>query len=174
MVVTAKDGGGYDIAHAPEPVIDPTWMADRDGELGLAVTGPPAAGRTPHVGPKDWDGAEALAEPTYRQAASCPMVHLTGRASSSCCGRSPGGSNARRCLPSCGKPSFFKVSSSANAVSVGFIGRVSRIARVHQEGLVEKVRPGGPRAHYEKRVLLGLSVEDQHIVRNQLLNHLGE
>ncbi|MGK4541240.1 phage virion morphogenesis protein [Xanthomonas hortorum] len=45
---------------------------------------------------------------------------------------------------------------------------------MHQEGLVEKVRPGGPRAHYEKRVLLGLSVEDQHIVRNQLLNHLGE
>ncbi|MBB5882967.1 hypothetical protein GGR60_002882 [Xanthomonas arboricola] len=26
VVVTAKDGGGYDIAHAPEPVIDP-WMS---------------------------------------------------------------------------------------------------------------------------------------------------
>ncbi|MEQ8081937.1 phage tail protein, partial [Xanthomonas hortorum] len=26
VVVTAKDGGGYDITHAPEPVIDPTWM----------------------------------------------------------------------------------------------------------------------------------------------------
>ncbi|WP_031421381.1 phage tail protein [Xanthomonas euvesicatoria] len=27
VVVTAKDGGGYDIIHAPEPVIDPTWMS---------------------------------------------------------------------------------------------------------------------------------------------------
>ncbi|WP_425509281.1 hypothetical protein [Xanthomonas hortorum] len=35
------------------------------------------------------------------------------------------------------------------------MGRVSRIARVHQEGLVEKVRPGGPRAHYEKTRVAG-------------------
>ena len=27
VVVTAKDGGGYDITHAPEPQIDPTWMS---------------------------------------------------------------------------------------------------------------------------------------------------
>ncbi|MGW8339892.1 phage tail protein [Xanthomonas axonopodis pv. khayae] len=27
VVVTAKDGGGYDITHAPEPAIDPTWMS---------------------------------------------------------------------------------------------------------------------------------------------------
>ncbi|CAD0313925.1 phage virion morphogenesis protein [Xanthomonas hortorum] len=69
---------------------------------------------------------------------------------------------------------FFKVSASPNAVSVGFVGRVSRIARVHQEGLAERVRPGGPRARYEERVLLGLSAEDRRIVRNQLLNHFGE
>ncbi|ATS38054.1 MULTISPECIES: phage virion morphogenesis protein [Xanthomonas] len=69
---------------------------------------------------------------------------------------------------------YFKVSASPNAVSVGFVGRVSRIARVHQEGLTEQVRPGGPRARYEKRVLIGLSVEDRQIVRDQLLNHLGE
>ncbi|CAE6755003.1 hypothetical protein CFBP6600_17550 [Xanthomonas arboricola pv. corylina] len=69
---------------------------------------------------------------------------------------------------------FLKLSASPNAVSVGFIGRVSRIARVHQDGLVERVRPGGPKAYYEKRTLLGLSVEDRHIVLNQLLNHLDE
>ncbi|OAX88932.1 phage virion morphogenesis protein [Xanthomonas nasturtii] len=69
---------------------------------------------------------------------------------------------------------YFKVSASPNAVSVGFVGRVSRIARTHQEGLTEQVRPGGPRARYEKRVLLGLSAEDRQIVRDQLLNHLGE
>ncbi|OOW70661.1 phage tail protein [Xanthomonas axonopodis pv. martyniicola] len=27
VVVTVTDGGGYDMAHAPEPVIDPTWMS---------------------------------------------------------------------------------------------------------------------------------------------------
>ncbi|NHF66657.1 phage virion morphogenesis protein [Xanthomonas hortorum] len=68
---------------------------------------------------------------------------------------------------------FFKVSASPNAVSVGFVGRVSRIAHVHQYGLSEQVRSGGPRAHYKKRVLLGLSIEDRNIIGNQLLNHLG-
>ncbi|WOB47901.1 phage virion morphogenesis protein [Xanthomonas hydrangeae] len=67
---------------------------------------------------------------------------------------------------------YFKVSASPNAVSVGFVGRVSRIARVHQEGLAEQVRPGGPTARYEKRVLLGLSAKDKELVRQQLLSHL--
>ncbi|MCF5930898.1 phage virion morphogenesis protein, partial [Xanthomonas perforans] len=49
----------------------------------------------------------------------------------------------------------FKISASPNVVSVGFLGRVSRIARVHQEGLAEKIRPDGPKVSYEKRTLLG-------------------
>ncbi|PPU69517.1 phage virion morphogenesis protein [Xanthomonas pisi] len=69
---------------------------------------------------------------------------------------------------------YFKVSATPNAVSVVFVGRVSRIARVHQEGLTDQVRPGGPKARYEKRVLLGLSAGDRQIVLDQLLNHLGE
>ncbi|MGW8277003.1 phage virion morphogenesis protein [Xanthomonas axonopodis] len=68
---------------------------------------------------------------------------------------------------------YFKVSASPNQVSVGFMGRVSRIARVHQEGLSESVRPGGPSARYERRVLLGLTEQDRHLIRGQLLNHLG-
>ncbi|MCC4603965.1 phage virion morphogenesis protein [Xanthomonas campestris pv. parthenii] len=67
---------------------------------------------------------------------------------------------------------FLKVSASPNEVSVGFMGRVSRIARVHQDGLSERVRPRGPRAHYERRVLLGLTEPDRYLIRNQLLNHL--
>ncbi len=27
VVVTAKAGGGYEMTHAPEPQIDPTWMS---------------------------------------------------------------------------------------------------------------------------------------------------
>ncbi|WP_372356754.1 phage virion morphogenesis protein [Xanthomonas sp. NCPPB 3443] len=68
---------------------------------------------------------------------------------------------------------YFKVSASPNQVSVGFVGRVSRIARVHQDGLTERVRPGGPITRYEKRMLLGFSVEDRQFVREQLLSHLA-
>ncbi|MGY4888943.1 UNVERIFIED_CONTAM: phage virion morphogenesis protein [Xanthomonas axonopodis] len=68
---------------------------------------------------------------------------------------------------------YFKVSASPNQVSVGFVGRVARIARVHQDGLTDSVRPGGPMARYEKRMLLGFSVEDRQIFRGQLLSHLA-
>lgn len=40
---------------------------------------------------------------------------------------------------------YFKVSARPNAVSMGFVGRLARIARVHQEGLAEKAWPDGPR-----------------------------
>lgn len=57
----------------------------------------------------------------------------------------------------------FKISASPNVVSVGFLGRVSRIARVHQEGLAEKIRPDGPKVSYEKRTLLGLAEVIMHL-----------
>ncbi|MEN9195973.1 phage virion morphogenesis protein [Xanthomonas perforans] len=68
---------------------------------------------------------------------------------------------------------FLKVSASPNEVSVGFVGRVSRIARVHQDGSTEQVRPGGPRARYERRMLLGFSEQDRQLIHDQLLSHLG-
>nr|WP_043907515.1 phage virion morphogenesis protein [Xanthomonas hortorum] len=69
---------------------------------------------------------------------------------------------------------YFKVSASPNQVSVGFVGRVSRIARVHQDGLTEQVRPGGPRASYEKRMLLGFTKEDRHITENIILGNFRD
>ncbi|CAD7734469.1 hypothetical protein LMG31886_38910 [Xanthomonas hydrangeae] len=68
---------------------------------------------------------------------------------------------------------FLKVSASPNEVSVGFIGRVSRIARVHQEGQEGRVRPGGPRALYAKRVILGLTTEERNAICNSLGLHLA-
>lgn len=68
---------------------------------------------------------------------------------------------------------FFKVSASPNAVSVGFVGRVSRIARVHQEGLTERVRLNGPRSLYEKRVLLGFTVQERTLINSLLTQHLA-
>ncbi|KEZ98901.1 hypothetical protein A11M_0103730 [Xanthomonas vasicola pv. vasculorum NCPPB 895] len=66
----------------------------------------------------------------------------------------------------------FKVSASPNAVSVGFVGRASRIARVHQEGLTERTRPGGPMARYERRVLLGFSSRDRKNLFDLVIKYL--
>jgi phage virion morphogenesis protein len=60
-----------------------------------------------------------------------------------------------------------------NQLSVGFFGRVARIARVHQEGLTDKVAKKGPAYHYPARPLLGFSTADQELIRDLLLHHLG-
>ncbi|WP_115528355.1 MULTISPECIES: phage virion morphogenesis protein [Xanthomonas] len=67
---------------------------------------------------------------------------------------------------------YFKVSASPNQVSVGFVGRVSRIARVHQEGLSDRVRADGPRARYKKRVLLGFTAEEILCTRDNILRYI--
>lgn len=58
-------------------------------------------------------------------------------------------------------------------VVVGFFGRVARIAQVHQEGLVDAVRPGGPRVRYEARPLLGFTNDDRRQIAELLLDHLS-
>ncbi|MCS3807767.1 phage virion morphogenesis protein [Xanthomonas sp. 4461] len=68
---------------------------------------------------------------------------------------------------------YFKVSASPDQVSMGFMGCVSRIGRVHQEGRTEQVRPGGPRARYGARVLLGFSQDHRQLVQDLLLNQLS-
>lgn len=66
----------------------------------------------------------------------------------------------------------FNVSASPNAVSVGFVGRVSRIARIHQYGLTDAVRPNGPRAAYKQRILLGLNETDRLAIRDSIMSQL--
>ncbi|CEH52911.1 Phage virion morphogenesis protein (fragment) [Xanthomonas citri pv. citri] len=58
-------------------------------------------------------------------------------------------------------------------MSVGFVGRVSRIAHVHQDGATDRARPGGPMARYEKRVLLGLTANDRRLINDRVLSHFG-
>ncbi|MFB8916719.1 phage virion morphogenesis protein, partial [Xanthomonas arboricola] len=67
---------------------------------------------------------------------------------------------------------YFKVSASPNQVSVGFVGRVARIARVHQEGLTDRTRPSGPKARYEQRVLLGFSSRDRKNIFDLVTEYL--
>lgn len=66
--------------------------------------------------------------------------------------------------------SFLKVQVEGNAISVGFTGRVARIARVHQYGLKERPEKGVADISYEKRELLGFTAADLGLIRDSLLN----
>jgi phage virion morphogenesis protein len=67
---------------------------------------------------------------------------------------------------------YVKASGSANAASVGFAGRISRLARVHQYGLRDRPAPGAKDVPYAQRQLLGLSAAEREFVRDQVLQHL--
>lgn len=60
----------------------------------------------------------------------------------------------------------------ANQLSVGFYGRIARIARVHQKGLKDKVSRNGVEYQYPERQLLGFSSSDHVLIRESLLRHL--
>lgn len=70
------------------------------------------------------------------------------------------------------KAAHLKVEASEHAVAVGFVGRVARIARVHQEGLNDRVSPRGPTVRYERRELLGFADADRRVIRDLLIEHL--
>lgn len=64
---------------------------------------------------------------------------------------------------------YLKASGDGRAVTVGFVGRIAKIARVHQYGLRDRVAPRGPKASYEQRRLLGLTSDDLDLIKNILL-----
>lgn len=68
--------------------------------------------------------------------------------------------------------SFLKVQGDGNAISVGFTGRIARIAMVHQYGLKDRAERGAPDTKYEQRELLGLTEDDLELIRDFLLTHL--
>ncbi|MNK96566.1 Phage virion morphogenesis family protein [compost metagenome] len=68
--------------------------------------------------------------------------------------------------------SFLKVRGDGNAISVGYVGRIARIARVHQFGLKDRAELGAPSVNYEQREILGLSEADIDLIRDELLVHL--
>lgn len=67
---------------------------------------------------------------------------------------------------------YLKVRGDSNAVTVGFTGRIARIARVHQFGLKDRAERGAPDVRYEQRELLGLTEADLDSIRDELLNNL--
>ncbi|PRC90874.1 phage virion morphogenesis protein [Solimicrobium silvestre] len=66
-----------------------------------------------------------------------------------------------------------KTRQDAQQLTVGFYGRVARIARVHQEGLKDKVAKNGVDYQYPERQLLGFSPGDHTLIKESLLLHLN-
>lgn len=68
---------------------------------------------------------------------------------------------------------FLRAKATSAEAVIAITGRSGRIARVHQEGLRDQVRPGGPSIIYPRRELLGLTDADRENVCNTLLDHLA-
>lgn len=68
--------------------------------------------------------------------------------------------------------SYLKVRSDSNGISIGFTGRIARIARIHQYGLKDRAERGAVDVRYEERKLLGFSGAEFELIRNYLSNHL--
>ncbi|WLI08331.1 phage virion morphogenesis protein [Pseudomonas sp. FP597] len=67
---------------------------------------------------------------------------------------------------------YMKARGNSNAVTVGFTGRIARIARVHQYGLKDRAERGAPDVRYEQREVLGFTEIDLELIKDRLLDHL--
>ncbi len=65
-----------------------------------------------------------------------------------------------------------KAGGNSDEVWVGFAGRASRIASIHQAGLSDAPAPGQPKVRYARRVLLGLTETEHRRVLDLILDHL--
>lgn len=66
-----------------------------------------------------------------------------------------------------------KLLSTADAIAIGFVGRVARIAQVHQEGLKDRAERGAPSVVYPKRELLGFTDHDLKLIEDSFLKHIN-
>lgn len=72
------------------------------------------------------------------------------------------------------KVTFLKAKGDARAITVGFTGRVARIAGVHQYGLKDRAERGAPEVRYEKREVLGFSNTDLELIRDSILANITQ
>lgn len=67
--------------------------------------------------------------------------------------------------------SYLKVRGDSNAATIGFTGRIARIARVHQYGLKDRAERDAPDVRYEQREVLGFTEADLDLIRDKILEH---
>ncbi len=68
---------------------------------------------------------------------------------------------------------YLRLQSDASSIAIGFAGRVSRLARIHQYGLRDKPGRNSPDIQYQRRELLGFSDAELDMIRDQLIEHLA-
>lgn len=68
---------------------------------------------------------------------------------------------------------FLKIEKMPNGVSIGFNNRVSKLARVHQEGLQDTVKLDGRsiKVRYAQRILLGFTNAEIEMSENEVIQH---
>ncbi|WP_413791968.1 MULTISPECIES: phage virion morphogenesis protein [unclassified Pseudomonas] len=69
---------------------------------------------------------------------------------------------------------YLKVQGNERLISIGFIGRIARIAKVHQFGLRDNANKRGLKTTYKRREILGVTNTDISLVRDSILNHLSQ
>ncbi|WP_434707240.1 phage virion morphogenesis protein [Pseudomonas sp. R1-1] len=67
--------------------------------------------------------------------------------------------------------SFLKVQCDGNTISVGFSGRIARIAKVHQLGLMDRAKRSSNVVKYDSREILGFTAINTQSIRDKLLNY---
>jgi phage virion morphogenesis protein len=67
---------------------------------------------------------------------------------------------------------WLKTKVTHDGTEVGFFGRVARLARVPQEGGMDRVTPDGPMAKYPTRSLLGFTSTDRARMRGRVVQFL--
>ena len=67
------------------------------------------------------------------------------------------------------RASYLKAQGDGQSITVGFTGRVARIARVHQFGLKDRAEANAPAVRYDQREVLGLTKADLESIRDELL-----
>lgn len=72
------------------------------------------------------------------------------------------------------KASYMKAKGDGQSITVGFTGRVARIARVHQYGLKDRAEANAPEVRYQLRQVLGFTNADITFLKNELLAHLTD
>lgn len=66
---------------------------------------------------------------------------------------------------------FMKIEKIPDGVTIGFDQRVSRLARIHQDGLVDTLKYNGRtfKVRYAQRILLGFTNTEVEIIENDVL-----
>lgn len=71
------------------------------------------------------------------------------------------------------RASHLKAKGDGQSITVGFTGRVARIARVHQHGLKDRAEANAPEVRYVQREVLGFTDAELQMMKDILLDQLN-